>query len=77
MHRGLLVNHEKVIKFLNFIWSVKIKLQIKFSGICQVNPILLGLLPGPVDKKCNFIIQFRYLASEKRTAWGKKSKNIK
>ena len=38
MYRGLLVNHEKVVKFLNFICGGKIKLWGKFSGICQVNP---------------------------------------
>ena len=38
MYRGLLINYEKVVKFLNFICSGKIKLWEKFSGICQVNP---------------------------------------
>ena len=38
MHRDLLVNYEKVVKFLNFICDSKIKLRGKFSGICQVNP---------------------------------------
>ena len=40
MHRDLLVNYEKVVKFLNFICGVKIKLQRKFSGICQVIAII-------------------------------------
>ena len=40
MYRDLLVNHEKVVKFLNFIYDGKIKLWVKFSGICQVNPII-------------------------------------
>ena len=38
MHRGLLVNYKKVVKFMKFICGVKIKLRRKFSGICQVNP---------------------------------------
>ena len=38
MYRGLLVNHEKVVKFLNFICGSKIKLWEKFSDIFQVNP---------------------------------------
>ena len=42
MHRDLLVNYEKVVKFLNFICGVKIKLWRKFSGICQVNPFKKG-----------------------------------
>ena len=42
MHRGLLVNHEKVLKFINFICGVKIKLGKKFSGIYQINQKILG-----------------------------------
>ena len=42
MYCSLLVNHEKVVKFLNFIYSSKIKLWEKFSGICQVNPFVLA-----------------------------------
>ena len=38
MHCGLLVNHEKMVKLINFICGGKIKLWKKFSGICQVNP---------------------------------------
>ena len=53
MYRGLLVNHEKVIKFLNFIFSGKIKLREKFSGICQVNPNL-----RPVLRPISFFIFF-------------------
>ena len=37
MYRDLLVNHEKMVKFLNFICGDKIKLREKLSGICQVN----------------------------------------
>ena len=37
--RDLLVNHEKIVKFLNFICAIKIKLWRKFSSICQVNPL--------------------------------------
>ena len=57
MYRGLLVNHvnhEKVVKFLNFICSGKIKSRRKFSGICQVNPI----------KMSHFLCSFFFLTKD-------------
>ena len=43
MHRDLLINNKKVIKFLKFIYVVKIKLWKKFNDICQINPSFIEL----------------------------------